>query len=234
MKIAMCDDENEILISMRERLVKYYSNPDKLYIDEFTSGEQFLSKYEPNRYDVIILDIEMKDISGLAVAEIIRRDDKDVILVFFTNHQEFALNGYEVNAFCYLLKDQPDYLFKKQLLSIFDEYSQKHMIFPFKTANRVCNVSVSDILYFEIFKRIIVLHTNSENYEFGGKLSEIEKDEKLINFIKTHKSYYVNMNHIANIDGAIVHMKNGDELPLSRGKKQIVMDQFISFLTARC
>lgn len=176
----------------------------------------------------------MKKLTGLQVAERIRETDKSVIIAFLTSHQEFATSGYEVNAFRYLLKGQPEDMYIKQLRSIFNEYHQTHMTFPVQTSNTVFNISVSDILYFEIFKRTVVLHTRMDKYQFNGKLSEIEEDERLVNFIKPHKSYYVNLAYIDNIVPSEIIMKNGDKIPLSRNSKQSVTDKFISFLTARC
>ena len=121
MKIAICDDEKIFLKKMNNLIVSNYANPDKLIICEFESGEQFLSQFKANQFDVIILDIEMKELTGLDVAEKIRETDKAVIIAFLTSHQEFAPNGYEVNAFRYLLKGQPEQMYIKQLRSIFNE-----------------------------------------------------------------------------------------------------------------
>ena len=78
------------------------------------------------------------------------------------------------------------------------------------------------------------LHTTSEKYEFYGKLSEIEKDERLINFVKPHKSYYVNLAFIDNLENDLLIMKTKDKIPLSRKLKQSVTDKFLTFLTEGC
>ena len=72
MKIAICDDDNSFLQNVKFLINKIYSNPDKLSIYEYESGEQFLLQFKPQLYDVIILDIEMCGITGLEVAEEIR------------------------------------------------------------------------------------------------------------------------------------------------------------------
>lgn len=234
MRIAICDDENKFLVMLKELIALSYPETDKLCISEFESGEQFLKQFEANKFDVIILDIEMKELTGLDVAEKIRETDKSVIIAFLTSHQEFATNGYEVNAFRYLLKGQPEHMYIKQLRSIFNEYHQTHITFPVHMSNTVFNISISDILYFEIFKRTVVLHTVNNKYQFNSKLSEIEKDERLVNFIKPHKSYYVNLAYIDNIEPTTIIMKNGDKISLSRNCRQMVTEKFISFLTARC
>lgn len=145
MKIAICDDEKKFLNKVKKLIVSNYAANDKLTICEFESGEQFLSHFKANQYDIIILDIKMKELTGLDVAEKIRETDKSVIIAFLTSHQEFAPNGYEVNAFRYLLKGQPEHMYIKQLRSIFNEYHQRHMTIPVQMSNTVFNVAVSDI-----------------------------------------------------------------------------------------
>ena len=71
MKIAICDDEKIFLKKMNNLIVSNYANPDKLIICEFESGEQFLSQFKANQFDVIILDIEMKELTGLDVPVIL-------------------------------------------------------------------------------------------------------------------------------------------------------------------
>ena len=87
-------------------------------IHEFTSGRDLLSFYVKGMYEVIILDVEMPDLTGLQTAERIRQIDGSVIISFLTNYAEFAVKGYDVGAFRYILKNQPDYVYTKQLNSI--------------------------------------------------------------------------------------------------------------------
>ncbi|MCD7740700.1 MAG: LytTR family DNA-binding domain-containing protein [Ruminococcus sp.] len=234
MKIAICDDDAAFLTKLESLIMHTYSDSSKVYVSKFSSGEELLEEFSMSRFDVIILDIEMRELSGLKTAEQIRKTDSCVIIAFLTSHQEFAIEGYEVNAFRYMLKKQPEHIYKKQLQSMFDEYHQSHFTFDVHTSNSVYNVAVCDILYFEIFKRTVVLHTKNGDYQFNGKLSEIEKDERLVNFVKPHKSYYVNLLHIDSVESDAVIMKNNDRIPLSRNFKQEVTEKFASFLVLRC
>ena len=234
MKIAICDDEPSFLIQLKELLNDCCGATDKLMIEEFSSGEELLEDFSPNKYDAIILDIEMGGISGIDAAQQIRRSDSGVIIAFLTSHQEFAIHGYEVNAFRYILKGQPEQMFRRQLMSIIGEYHQTHISYPIQCKNELHNISVSSILYFEVFKRTIVLHTEKQQYEYYGRLSDIEKDSRLIGFIKPHKSYYVNLSFIESVKPTEIVMKNGSVIPLSRNLRQYVTDRFLAFLTERC
>ncbi len=79
MKIAICDDDEYCLSKLKELMSKCY--------------------IEAKKCDVIVLDIEMKELSGLDVAKQIRNLDNTVIIAFLTSHQEFTTLGYEVNAY---------------------------------------------------------------------------------------------------------------------------------------
>ena len=91
MRIVIVDDEQDFLSNLKNMISKSYPEPNKLNICEFGSGEEFLNNFKKNMYNVIILDIEMKELNGLETAEKIRSADRFVIIVFLTSHQEFAL-----------------------------------------------------------------------------------------------------------------------------------------------
>lgn len=165
MRIAICDDEEHYISKIKELMTKCCIDSKKIDFYEFKNGENFLLDYESKKYDIIVLDIEMDGLSGLDVAKEIRKSDSTVIIAFLTSHQEFAVDGYEVNAFRYLLKGQPDEMYIRQLTSIFNEYKQTHITFPVQTKSAVYNISVSDIQYFEVFKRMIVVHSATDKYE---------------------------------------------------------------------
>lgn len=121
MNIAICDDEKVFLKQLHTKI-----NSLKIHncqISEFTSGQELLSNFVKGMYEIVILDVEMPGLNGLETAERIRQTDKSVIISFLTNYSEFAVKGYEVGAFRYILKNQPDYAYMEQLLSVFDEYN---------------------------------------------------------------------------------------------------------------
>lgn len=109
MNIAIVDDEPVFLKQLHNRL-REMKLPD-CEIHEFTSGRDLLSFYVKGMYEVIILDVEMPDLTGLQTAERIRQIDGSVIISFLTNYAEFAVKGYDVGAFRYILKNQPDYVY---------------------------------------------------------------------------------------------------------------------------
>ena len=84
-----------------------------------------ISNFSRGEFDIIFMDIEMKELDGLKTAEYIRSIDRNVILAFLTNYDKFVYSGYEVNAFRYILKDQARPIYLKQIKDTIDEYSRK-------------------------------------------------------------------------------------------------------------
>ncbi|MGN0576277.1 MAG: LytR/AlgR family response regulator transcription factor, partial [Ruminococcus sp.] len=171
MNIAICDDET-VFIRQLHRKISEMKIPD-CHIHEFTSGRDLLNNTVAGKFEIIILDVEMPEMNGLSVAEIIRRTDKNVIISFLTNYAEFAVQGYAVDAFRYILKTQPDYILKQQLESIFEECRQRFKTYSFSNRNMSFTFNLDDIICFEVHGRIVTLSTKKGAIEYYGDFSAI-------------------------------------------------------------
>ena len=103
--IAICDDDLILSKTLYQFIFETYRDID-LFIDQYDSGEEFLNKIISSNktYDLLLLDIEMDKISGIAVAKELKKLSPKTYIVFITSHDEFATVGYEVSAFRYLVK----------------------------------------------------------------------------------------------------------------------------------
>lgn len=234
MKIAICDDEEVFIENTIDMIKSILADADMCSITACKSGEELLEKHCLEKYDIIFLDIEMGGISGMETAREIRKYDSEVIIVFLTNYSEFALEGYEVDAYRYLVKNQPVYIFEKQFRSVFEKYSQKHKLFEISDRNTTSYVYLKDICFFEILNKRITVHTLTDEYEFCGKMADIEqqfKNDAL--FIKPHKSFLINLAHIRAICVSDIIMANGKKVPLSRNYKKAIADRYVSYMMER-
>lgn len=202
-------------------------------IHEFSSGKELLSTFVKGMYEVIILDVEMPDLNGLQTAEKIRQVDQTVILAFLTNYAEFAVQGYEVNAFRYILKSQPDYLFNEQLTSIFDECEQRFRTYQYSNRNLSFKFRLIDILYFEGHKRKVMIFTSTGELEYNGDFSEVCDELMKYNFILVNKGLLVNLEHIQNIRKYDIILSNGRKVPIGRTYKDSVVSEYLDFASRR-
>ena len=95
----------------REYIEQYAKEKNRdIRTETFCDGSQLLEHYH-SQYDIILLDIEMSELSGMDTAREIRKTNQDVVLVFITNMAQYAINGYEVGALDYVLKPLNYYTF---------------------------------------------------------------------------------------------------------------------------
>ena len=232
-RFAVCDDEPFYLNQISAAIMSCQNDEGEFHIDRFCCGEDLLADYTAGKYDIVILDIEMGGMNGLQTAEQIRRIDSGVLLMFLTNHSEFAIDGYQVNAFRYMLKGQSDYLYLRQLGSVIAAYRQSVQLFRIETKGRLTVCKLDEIYYFEVMNKTISLHKAEEEVSFPGKMSEIEKRIEGFDFVKIHKSYLVNLMHVSYVEAATVLMKNGASLPLGRKFKAEFTDRYIQYISSK-
>ena len=230
---AVCDDEPFYLDQITSALSSFQAEEGEFHIDKFSCGEDLLADYAPGAYDIIILDIEMGGMSGLQAAEQIRRLDSGVLLMFLTNHSEFAIEGYQVNAFRYMLKGQSDYLYLKQLASVIAAYRQSVQVFRIETKGRLTVCKLNQIYYFEVMDKTILLHKADEVLSFPGKMADIEKRVAGYDFAKIHKSFLVNLRYVSYVESGTVLMKNEASLPLGRKFKAEFTDRYIQYISSK-
>lgn len=234
MKIAVCDDEEEFNKRTVKLIRSMLKKTEDYKITICASGEELLETYRREPFDIIFLDIEMEGMNGMDTARQLREKDENVIIVFLTSYEEFALEGYEVNAYRYLIKKQPEYVYKKQFKSIFQEYFQKHKYFVISDRNNIARIYLKDICFFEVLNKKIIVHTMTNTYEYTGKLSEVESQlADDASFIRSHKSYIINIAQVDTIGNTDITMKNTENVRMSRKRKKDVVERYLSYMTGR-
>lgn len=232
LKIAVCDDEMLFLKTLKKQISEII--PDDNYsIFEFFSGEQLIETFQREKFDILILDIEMDGINGIETARKIRDIDRSVTIAFLTNHENFSIQGYDVDAKRYILKQQPEYMYREQLTALFKDYNQNHKRFNYNKNGKAFSVKVSDIIYFEVLNRKITLHSLNGDFDYYGKISELENEYRNDGFIKVGKSYLINVAHIKFIDKNDVILKDGTTILLGRNIKNQVVDEYLNYLSGK-
>lgn len=232
LKIAICDDEEIFLNRLYDHLTDI-SEDETNNIDRYTSGEALLDSFCANKYDIIILDIEMTGLNGIETANEIRNVDRNVIIAFLTSYEDFAIEGYKVKAERYILKQQPDYMYREQIKGLFNDYYQDHKKFKYSNNNSAFSARLSDIAYFEVYNRQIVVHTMEQEFTFYGKISDLESEYKCDGFIKVGKSFLINAAYIKFIDGNDIIMKNGQSFLMGRTVKKQVIEEYLNYLSGK-
>ena len=166
----------------------------------------------------------MKNINGIECARKIREHDKKISIVFLSVIDDYVFEGYEVNATRYLLKPlQEDKCFV--LLDCLEESVQKthHYLYVNKT-----KIDCADILYIESYGHYCSIHTDKV-WEIKSSLSELNSQLPK-DFLQTHRSYIVNLNHVESILKAGCLLSDETIVPISRNSVRKVNQAFMEYL----
>lgn len=214
-KIAICDDNSIMRERLRALLEEYYQSLDVI-IEQFASGEDICQTVssQPDRFDCIFMDIEMPGIDGMTAARRIRAFNKKVPVIFLTSYSEFAADGYEVNAFRYLTKPVDEGKLIEALDKLKSKGSSEGKVIVFDGKKEVV-LSYEDIIYIKSENVYLRFYTAEGSFLVRQKMKTQIGSLPALYFMQVHRSYVINLNHVASFDGRNVTMDQGDLVPVS-------------------
>ncbi len=223
-RVAICDDDVVFTTRVEELILDFgraYSFETCVYFDGSTLLE---SIRQGNCFDIIFMDMEMKQIDGIRAAKTIREIDEDVQLIYISGYEEYALQLFEVSPVGFLKKPLYPDQFRQCLKKALDILETRILYFSYRNHYRENKIRLKDILYFESIYRKIYIHTKQGTDYFYGKLSdiEVELENSVIPFIRIHQSYLVNYHHISQYQSSKIIMENGVELTVSAAHRACV------------
>lgn len=215
-RLAVCDDEQEMTDSISSRLRAYF--PNDCIIKTYFDGASLLSDHLQERFDAIFLDIAMPGLNGMETAEKIRENDRHVKIIFVSNQNELAYKGYIYGAFRFVRKRNLDHDLREAAISLNQALFFQDARLVFKTDYGDVIKVVKDIKYFEADSHLIYLTCKDGTIRTNGTLQDYEDRMKNIGFIRIHKGFLVNFRYIRSVDKNAVILTCGKRLPLSRNK----------------
>ena len=231
--VAIVDDEivfSDQLAGMLHRWQETHG--EELSVTCFQDGIDIAEDFK-SKWDIIFLDIQMKLLDGLETARRIRACDSNVILIFVTTMGQYAINGYEVDAFDYILKPLEYSRFELRMNKAIKEAEKKkaHSFVYLKKYSDMVKVSTDDILYIEVNGHTLIYTTTDGTFERRAKISDAEAELSGLPFSRCSLSYLVNLKRIDRVSKDSVFIGE-NELPISRNRKKEFLQAFTDYLEA--
>lgn len=188
----------------------------------FDNALDGLSYLRSNKVDLLFLDINMDELSGIELLESSKIDSRVIIT---TAYQEYAIKGYELNVTDYLLKPFTFDRFLKAVNKAQESMSQPALSLPpeyifVKTENRLEKVNLSDIIYIEGMRDYRRIHTAEKRIMTLQNFSELEKIIPSNIVCRVHKSFMVGINKIESIERSRIKIFN-QIIPISETYREL-------------
>lgn len=222
LSICLCDDDINILEYYSERINEVAEKNNYIFkLETFKSGESLIFELEdnPNRFNIIIIDIIMKDINGIETTKILRNNyGYNGIIIFLSSSKDFALDSFKVEPLNYILKNDEDDRFNDIFLKAAKQVyknSNKNVVILSKPQNKVVNLE--SIIYIESLNKKVILHKVFGDFEeVNCVLKEIYEKVKEYGFFRCHKSYIVNISYVQSFNKLECKLQKGITIPIGR------------------
>jgi DNA-binding LytR/AlgR family response regulator len=231
LRIAICEDDRK-----QQQLLENYITALKLgepyELEKFDSGEDLVRVYENGqKFSIILLDMQLAELDGIQTAEIIRKYDKDSIIIIITSIIEYAVDGYSVNAYDFILKPVEENKFVKVFRSAIKKIqTENNKTYVIQTRDMTIVLKLSSIVYIESARKKINVHCENEQYFSNEKISTVEKNLSQFGFARISRYYLVNMAHIKKIGINDILLSTGEVLNYSKSHQKEIKIRYMNFM----
>lgn len=196
----------------------------------FSSSRDALDYIENNEIDILFLDIDIPGINGIELLKLI--NEKLMCAIFITSHPEFAVDGFDLNAFDYIIKPLSrerfdkcifrlkEYIEIKTKAELFEHSFDKDSIMVKEGYNYV-GIRLLEVTHLEALKdytKIFLL--DRKNNTVHGNLSSILNNKHFKDFLRVHKSFAVQKKYIKSIKKNEITLINGCTVPIGQYYKK--------------
>ena len=232
-RIAICDDDDNSIQSCKEIITSMNIN-DLDMIDSYESGEVFLNEVlvKNVQYDIVILDIDMPGMNGFEVAKKMNEREIDMLIMFYTAHEQYVYKAYEYQPFRYIRKEfareELPFALKQAIVKI---RAQNKRTISINTELEIHIVEIIKIEALEYYKNHVEIFIAKEtSYKTRKTLGEVFDEIADDNFIYANKGAVVNLRYIKSVTPTDVILKSGKKIPISRRRYPEVKKRFYKYI----
>ena len=232
LQIAVCDDEaidRRRAAELTREIMAVEGLPCAL--SSYESAADLLAAIQDGaRFHILLLDVMMDGLDGMGLAAELRKLGDSTAIIFVSSNREMALRGYEVSAARYLAKPVRREQLREALLYCYRTFCEKKEILLLTTKGQR-RIPLSTILYVEAMERVTKLVLTDRQEEISMKFSDLTALLPKRQFVFCHRSYLVNLEHIAYIRGRELELTNGESLPISKYRLDDLQKRLMDYLS---
>lgn len=227
LRIHICDDERRMLQMIAKKVSECLPESD---VRTFSSGAALLACLQTDACDILLLDIDMPDITGMEIAGQLSLLEKRPLLVFVTSHDELVYDSFCYHPFAFLRKSSFDREIKAALDDCMRELQHRERHFCFRwEGKRVC-LLLSEIFYFEAEGNYLMVFSKMGQYRFRSTITSVENTLAGCGFIRIHKGFLINQAAVRLLGAKEVELLDGTMLPVGKSYAKTAEEQFLRYL----
>ena len=237
--IVFCDDNTQYLESLKEFVRKECARFISIGVDfsigpTFGSGQETIEYIREHHVDVLLLDIDMPNMSGFDVARKLCKDYPHIKIVFMSAYDNFVYSSFDYYPFAYLRKSHLKEELPKVIERIVEKMNETDKHLTVLTTDGMKKINVQSILYVESTRNYLTIHLiHEKEYVCRGTLSSLEKEIAECDFFRVHSAFLVNLEHVEKIlENGFVLVKN-ETLPIAQKRAKAFRCVYMNYIR-RC
>ena len=246
-RAALCEDEEYVRdLLARSLRMEFVSYGIGLEVDCFATGDELLAAVQQGaRYRIYFLDIEMPGTNGIDICRQLRAGlpatestaavpaAPDAIVVFVSNKEELVFQSLEVQPFRFMRKSHYVQEQSSVVRAIVAELERQrgHIITVTDSSTKqTYRVDADQTLYVEVLGKRCQIHTTTGMLDIKCRLSDVEELLAGHGFLKPHRSYLVNSQHVFSMGKTSLTLIDKTEIPISRNRVAEVREEFLELM----
>ncbi|MBP5282723.1 MAG: response regulator transcription factor [Lachnospiraceae bacterium] len=225
MNIVICEDDNAFSNLLKKKLTEHLTLRGlPCEATQFSCGAPLKEHLDAgNRVDLLFMDVQLENEDGIELVKELKKNHPKLSVIFLTSMEDRIGEGYDVNAFYYLLKKDYD----TKLPVVMDRFIQEVFVkksLYLKFGNEVLLLDYDEIYYVEANKRGAQVHCKEEVHTSAMSIQNFGKILPYWIFIEVYHALYVNADHVRRVDSDTLLLDNGETVPVSRRKRKDLMN----------
>ena len=235
LNIALCDDDMRALPIISGAVEStFHAKGIKTELSRFTSGKALLKALETNSYNLLLLDIEMPGMDGIALGKRIRAQKNDTKIVFVSEAESRVFESFLVQPLGFVRKSN----FLNDINAVVDLYlktieqEKTTNYLDFNTRSGILTLKSRQIIYIESSRNYQLLNIEGKSQPIEIKMTMEKLEEMTVpyGFIRIHKGFLVNYEHIQHLSSTAATLRDGRELPIGRTKATEVKMKYLNLI----
>ena len=226
MLFGICDDDEQYLELLEKAI---YQWDISAVIRKFSNARQMLGCFE--RFDAVLIDIEMPEIDGFKLAEYLA--DRGSSIIFVSHLDEKVYESMRYRPLRFIRKSHIDMELAEALEAVKTIVEEKAKVCTFTLDKAIKNIKTDDIIYLESEHHDVKVVCRQETFKIRRTLKDMEKEYTAYGFIRVQSGFIVNIRHIMSIKYGMLKMSNGIEISIGRDRREAVKDAYMDYMRTR-
>lgn len=220
-KIALCDNNPNYLQHL-EAIIKSYCQKKGIfiYLQLYTDSDALMDYIEEkNMFDIYILEVDMPCYSGIDIARKIREHPSPAIIIFLSSHTGYAIDGYDLDVFRYVLKCSTSQQWNKILDDLFTHTDRlkDNRVYIISNHRKYIKLYLKDIIYiYKDNKNAVFVLQNGQKETERKTLKNVHQDLNCKNLILLDRGIILNIQYVKSITDCEIELDNTVKITTSK------------------